>query len=149
MRAPAARSETVTKAMRANRRTNTSPEVALRSELHRRGKRFRKDYPFVGAEIRIRIDIVFPRHQLAIFVDGCFWHGCPEHYRAPQVNQDYWLPKLQRNMERDREVSEALRAAGWSVVRVWEHETPVLAADRIIDLLLDDVADGEALPDTV
>ena len=116
---------------RANRRTDTKPEVRLRSELHRRGLRFRKDFLIRVGEIRVKPDIVFTRLRLAVFVDGCFWHSCPEHGSMPSRNRGYWLPKLAANVDRDRRVDAALRASGWSVERLWEHEDVDIAADRI------------------
>ncbi len=114
--------------MRANRRTDTKPELALRSALHRRGYRFRKDFRLdLDSGARVRPDIAFTARRVAVFVDGCFWHVCPEHGRDPRVNEWYWAPKLRRNMERDRAADAALSAAGWRVIRVWEHE-PLEAA---------------------
>ena len=108
--------------MRAIRRTNTKPEIALRSALHRQGYRFRKDLRLeLNEGARVRPDIAFTARRVAVFVDGCFWHACPEHGRDPTVNQWYWAPKLRRNVERDRAADEALAAAGWRVVRIWEH----------------------------
>jgi len=108
--------------MSAIRRTNTKPELALRSALHRQGYRFRKDYRLDLEGTRVRPDIAFTARRVAVFVDGCFWHVCPEHGRDPAVNEWYWAPKLRRNIERDRAADAALAAAGWQVVRVWEHE---------------------------
>ena len=109
---------------------DTAPELALRSELHRRGLRFRVDRrPVAG--IRTRADLVFPGPKVAVYVDGCFWHGCPDHGTMPKANAEFWKPKLARNQERDREIDEALAADGWTVVRVWEHEDPRAAADRV------------------
>jgi DNA mismatch endonuclease (patch repair protein) len=108
--------------MRAIRRTDTRPEVALRSALHRRGLRFRKDYRLQVAGVYVRPDLVFTRPRVAVFVDGCFWHACPEHGRAPRVNESYWAPKLRRTVERDARATTLLREAGWRVVRIWEHE---------------------------
>ncbi|WP_410634831.1 very short patch repair endonuclease [Amycolatopsis sp. cmx-4-83] len=108
--------------MQANCRKDTKPEVTLRKELHRLGYRYRKDLPLVvGDGLRVRPDIVFPRRKVAVFVDGCFWHVCPEHGRMPTSNEWYWTPKLRRNMERDQLVTTALAAEGWDVVRIWEH----------------------------
>jgi DNA mismatch endonuclease (patch repair protein) len=108
--------------MRAIRRANTKPEIALRSALHARGYRFRKDLRLdLNGGARARPDIAFTARRVAVFVDGCFWHACPEHGRDPTVNEWYWAPKLRRNVERDRAADEALAAAGWRVVRVWEH----------------------------
>ncbi|WP_344857136.1 very short patch repair endonuclease [Amycolatopsis ultiminotia] len=118
---PAAASEGRSRNMRANRRTDTKPEIALRKELHRLGYRYRKDFPIVLDGLRVRPDIVFTARKVAVFVDGCFWHVCPEHGRQPVSNEWYWTPKLQRNMERDRIATDALHDAGWQVVRVWEH----------------------------
>jgi DNA mismatch endonuclease (patch repair protein) len=121
--------------MRANRRTDTKPELALRRALHRQGYRFRKDYRLDLADgKRVRPDIAFTARRVAVFVDGCFWHACPEHGSKPSANVWYWEPKLRKNVERDRAADAALAAAGWNVVRVWEHEpleaavTAVLAA---------------------
>src|SRR5690242_20051910 len=107
--------------MSAIRRANTKPELALRSALHRQGYRFRKDYRLDLAGARVRPDIAFTARRVAVFVDGCFWHACPEHGRNPAVNEWYWAPKLRRTVERDRAADAALTAAGWRVVRIWEH----------------------------
>lgn len=122
--------------MEANRRTDTGPERALRSELHGRGLRFRKDLRLRLAGHAVRPDVVFTRLRVAVFVDGCFWHRCPEHALAPRSNAEYWREKLARNVERDRRNDEVLAAAGWAVARVWEHEAPRDAADRIEELLV-------------
>lgn len=129
---PEPKDEAATRVGKGNRRSGTRPEVALRSSLHRRGLRFRKDFPVrVGPRRPVRPDIVFTRARVAVFVDGCFWHGCPEHQVIPRSNRDYWVPKLRRNIDRDREVDEAFTGAGWQVVRVWEHEETDTAAGRI------------------
>lgn len=117
--------------MRRNPRRDTAPEVALRSALHRRGRRFRKDLPLRVPGRVVRPDITFPRARLAVFVDGCFWHSCPVHGSQPRANTDYWRPKLARNVARDRAVDAALTAAGWRVLRAWEHEPPAVIADRV------------------
>ncbi len=110
--------------MRANRRTDTKPELALRRALHGRGYRYRKDYRLdLDGGKRVRPDIAFTARRVAVFVDGCFWHSCPEHGSKPAVNVGYWDPKLRRNVERDRAADAALAAAGWEVVRIWEHES--------------------------
>ncbi|KQY42016.1 hypothetical protein ASD18_19770 [Cellulomonas sp. Root137] len=109
--------------MAAVRRTDTGPERALRSALHARGRRFRKDLRMALPGGRVRPDIVFTRARVAVFVDGCFWHVCPEHGREPTRNEWYWSPKLRRNVERDRAADATLRSAGWRVVRIWEHES--------------------------
>ena len=116
---------------RANRRVGSSCEQALRSLIHRSGLRFRKDYPVRVDRLRVRPDIVFTRRKVAVFVDGCFWHSCPEHGTTPKSNLGYWGPKLSANVSRDRRVDDAMTAAGWSVVRVWEHEDPQEALERV------------------
>lgn len=118
--------------MRANRRRDTGPEIALRRELHRRGLRFRVDYaPMAG--LRSKADIVFTRARVAVFIDGCFWHACPEHGNLPRANRDWWRIKLEATVARDRRNEQILREAGWHVIRVWEHEPVQVAADRICD----------------
>lgn len=108
--------------MRANRRRDTSPELMLRSALHHRGLRYRVDHPVrVPGTRLIRPDIVFTRARLAIFVDGCFWHSCPEHGTLPKTNLAYWGPKLAGNVERDERITLALKRGGWRVLRIWEH----------------------------
>lgn len=108
--------------MAAIRRRDTKPEVRLRSALHHLGYRFRKDYPIRVEGKLVRPDIAFTRRRVAVFVDGCFWHSCPEHGRRPRVNGEYWSPKLEGNTRRDREQTAALQSAGWTVLRLWEHE---------------------------
>lgn len=121
--------------MQAIRRTDTKPEVALRSALHRAGYRFRKDYVIEVDGVRVRPDIVFTRAKVAVFVDGCFWHGCPEHGREPKVNQWYWHEKLQRNRDRDERNGLLLQAHGWALVRTWTHEPTLIALERTIRTL--------------
>jgi DNA mismatch endonuclease (patch repair protein) len=117
--------------MQANRRVDTRPERSLRSVLHARGMRFRKDLRVDLRGLRVRVDVAFPRAKVAVFVDGCFWHSCPTHGTQPRANKSFWAAKLKRNVERDRRVDQALAEAGWSVVRVWEHEPPEDAAKDI------------------
>lgn len=121
---------------RANRRADTKPEILVRGELHARGFRFRKDHLLRVGKVRVRPDVVFTRWKVAVFIDGCFWHRCPDHANTPKRNLAYWLPKFQANVDRDRRVDRALTDAGWIVVRAWEHESPTIAADRIIDVLM-------------
>jgi DNA mismatch endonuclease, patch repair protein len=122
--------------MRGIRRRDTGPECQLRSMLHRRGYRFRVDFliPVEGGRSP-RADVVFTRQKLAVFVDGCFWHGCAEHAKPPKKNRDYWSPKIARNVERDKETNARLSAQGWTVLRVWEHDDLDEAVARISELL--------------
>lgn len=128
---PMPSSQAVTAVMRGNRRSDTSPEVRVRSELHRRGMRFRKQLLIAAGGIRVRADVAFPRPRLAIFLDGCFWHRCPEHGNSPKSNAAYWSAKLDRNVERDLRVLAALSSEGWRVLRIWEHVPADLAADQV------------------
>ncbi|MGW3140278.1 very short patch repair endonuclease [Streptomyces sp. NPDC001139] len=121
--------------MAAIKRRDTKPERTIRSMLHAAGKRYRVDLRLQLEGAKPRPDIVFTRARVAVFVDGCFWHCCPEHGRKPGVNGGYWGPKLERNVARDRAADEALSAAGWTVVRVWEHEAPEEAVERILGVL--------------
>jgi DNA mismatch endonuclease (patch repair protein) len=122
--------------MRAIRRTDTKPEVTLRRALHRLGYRYRKDYRLdLATGRRVRPDIAFTGRRVAVFVDGCFWHACPQHGRNPAVNDWYWAPKLRRNVERDRAADESLAASGWQVVRIWEHESLDDAVAAVIDVV--------------
>ena len=117
--------------MQLQRERDTGPEMALRRELHRRGLRYRVDQPIVTGTRR-RVDIVFASARVAVFVDGCFWHGCRWHgKREHAVNGWYWPDKIAGNRTRDRDTDKRLRRAGWTVVRVWEHADPIVAADRI------------------
>lgn len=99
------------------------------------GLRFRVDYAVPMDGRKPRADIAFTRHRLAVFVDGCFWHGCPQHGGRPKLNSTYWDAKIARNQERDAEQSERLVEAGWTVLRAWEHEDPAAVAARIAELL--------------
>jgi len=120
--------------MRGNGSTDTAHEVALRSELHRRGLRFRKHKALVPG-LRFRPDIVFPRQRVVVECLGCFWHRCPVDGVTPRTNSDYWRAKLARNVERDQRNARAVAEAGWRLIVVWEHEDTVVAADRIETLV--------------
>ncbi len=120
----------VSERMSRVRTRDTAPELELRSELHRRGLRYRVDRrPMKG--VPSRADLVFGPAKVAVYVDGCFWHSCPEHGTMPHSNEAFWQEKLARNRERDAAVNELLAAAGWTVVRIWEHEDIAAAADRV------------------
>jgi DNA mismatch endonuclease, patch repair protein len=121
--------------MKGNRGSNTRPQLALRSELHQRGLRYRIGYPITVDGRRMRPDIVFTRARIAVFVDGCFWHRCPEHGTTPKSNNWYWTPKLDANTARDRGDDEALTDAGWMPLRCWEHEPVTDAAARVVDAI--------------
>jgi DNA mismatch endonuclease (patch repair protein) len=134
--------------MRANRHADTQPEVVLRSRLHRRGLRFRKDALLRLDSARVRPDIVFPGARVAVFCDGCFWHRCPKHATDPKTNAAYWTPKLAANVRRDREADLSLRSAGWTVLRVWEHEISgdiEAVANRIAEVVAASPASSRSL----
>lgn len=117
-------------------RRDTGPEIELRRVLHARGLRYRVD---VAPEptMRGRADVVFRSARVAVYVDGCFWHSCPEHGVLPKGNREWWRTKLEATVQRDRDTEVSLRDFGWTVVRVWEHEDPQQAADRIEAALRD------------
>lgn len=116
-----ATSEATRASMRSNRGRDTAPEMAVRRRLHAVGLRYRVSVrPLV--DVRRTADLVFRRQKVAVFVDGCFWHGCPEHYQSPSRNASYWAEKRARNLERDLETDTLLIARGWRPLRFWEHE---------------------------
>ncbi|RUL89972.1 very short patch repair endonuclease [Verrucosispora sp. FIM060022] len=127
---PTALNAAVSAQMSRMPRSRTKPEMSVRRELHRRGLRFRANHPGLPG----RPDIAFTRARLAVFVDGCFWHLCPEHAVLPKNNATWWREKLERNVLRDREKDEALTALGWTVLHFWEHEDPVAVADVVEQL---------------
>lgn len=106
--------------MSRQRSRDTGPELDLRRHLHRSGARFRVHYPVPG-RARRSMDIAFLRHRLAVFIDGCFWHGCPEHGSVPASNRGWWAAKLEENRSRDADTDNHLRAMDWTVIRLWEH----------------------------
>lgn len=120
--------------MQGNRKRDTRPELALRRAVHAKGLRYRvaarplPDRPWTA-------DLVFAGPRLAVFLDGCYWHGCPEHYAQPRTNSTYWLGKIERNRARDGQVDTDLRAAGWTPLRIWEHEPVGDAAQRVVAAL--------------
>lgn len=131
-RKPAASSLLIRERMRAQRTRDTDAERAIRSALFRRGLRFRVNQKLLP---RKTIDIVFPRARVAVLVDGCFWHACPLHATWPKANAEWWRNKIEENRRRDVATNETLVAAGWTVIRVWEHVAPETAADRIAALV--------------
>jgi DNA mismatch endonuclease (patch repair protein) len=111
--------------MKANRRKDTAPELAVRRVLHAAGLRFRVDYLIrLGDGRSVRPDVVFTRRRVCLFIDGCYWHGCEQHCRVPTANREYWRAKIDLNIARDARNTDSLRAAGWIVIRVWEHDAP-------------------------
>jgi len=115
---------------------DTAPELRLRRLLHGRGLRYRVNRgPLDG--VRCRPDIVFGPARVAVFVDGCFWHGCPVHVSWPKANGEWWKRKIERTRDRDATTTRQLVASGWFVVRVWEHEDPTIAADAIEQILVE------------
>ncbi|MER7896914.1 very short patch repair endonuclease [Streptomyces sp. NPDC096046] len=109
---------------------DTAVELTVRRLLHAAGLRYRVEYPVPGLPRR-RIDVAFPRAKVAVLIDGCFWHGCPQHATHPKANAEWWRTKLERNMARDRETTEHLLGAGWTVLRFWEHEAPEEVAIQV------------------
>ena len=131
---PAASSETARLRMERQRARDTQPELAIRSALHRRGLRFRVHArPISG--VRREADVIFPTQRIAVFIDGCYWHGCPDHATWPKQNADWWRRKIQSNRARDKDTDSKLSSAGWLPIRVWEHEDPEAAATRIDEVV--------------
>lgn len=122
-----------TATMRANRGKDTGPELLLRRELHRRGARYRTNLRLdLGEGRRVRPDVVFTAPRVAVFVDGCFWHGCREHRTLPARNADFWREKIEATRRRDARNDEWLVSEGWRVVRLWEHEPSARAAEVVL-----------------
>lgn len=136
---PGASSPQVSARMSVAARRDTAPEMALRRALHAAGLRFRVVHPVPGNHRR-SIDIAFTRARLAVFVDGCFWHGCPEHGTQPRANSEWWTTKLATNQARDTDTDRLLAEAGWRVVRIWEHEPVEVGLERVRAAL--DLEDG-------
>lgn len=126
---PVASSAAASRRMSLQVTKNTKPELALRRRLHALGLRYRVQVAIPGT--RRRADVVFGPAKVAVFVDGDFWHGCPEHMTWPKANAVWWREKIERNRRRDADTDARLRAAGWLPIRVWEHESPDKAAKRI------------------
>jgi DNA mismatch endonuclease (patch repair protein) len=120
--------------MKRQARRDTKPEMMLRRELHRLGLRYRVDRAVIPG-FRRRADVVFTRARMVIFVDGCFWHGCPQHATKPKANAEWWAEKLSTNVARDRDTNARLQADGWTVLRLWEHEDMHAAAADISRLV--------------
>jgi DNA mismatch endonuclease, patch repair protein len=122
--------------MKGNRGRDTGPERRLRALLYARGRRYRVSTRPIPS-VRRTADIVFPKARVAVFVDGCYWHGCPKHHRPATTNAEFWQTKITDNKRRDAETNRALEDQGWTVVRCWEHEDPASVVDRVVTLLDD------------
>lgn len=116
------------------RQKGTAPEVALRQELYRNGLRYRVNFEVLQKPRRVA-DLAFPGLRIAVFVDGCFWHGCPQHATWPKHNAEFWRQKIEANRQRDADTNARLRDGGWMVLRIWEHESPVDASKPVIRLV--------------
>jgi DNA mismatch endonuclease, patch repair protein len=130
-KAPKASSPETRRRMQRVGKRDTPAEMTLRSALHRQGLRFRIDEaPLPG--LRRRADVIFKSAKVAVFVDGCFWHGCPIHGTWPQANREWWRRKIERNRQRDSDTDQRLTEAGWRVIRAWEHEDLDEVAQRVV-----------------
>ncbi|MEV4167472.1 very short patch repair endonuclease [Nonomuraea dietziae] len=129
-----ASNDAVRASMRSNKGRDTKPELALRRAVHALGLRYRVSYRPLKA-VRRTADLVFTRAKVAVFMDGCFWHGCPTHHTVATTNAGFWAEKVRRTRERDEETDRLLSGAGWLALRVWEHEDPADAALRVAELV--------------
>ncbi len=120
----------VSERMSRVRNKDTAAEMAIRRDLHSRGFRYRVNLRIPEAG-RSRADIAFTKKRVVVFVDGCFWHKCPDHATFPKSNERWWADKLDTNVRRDRSIDSALERGGWTVLRIWEHEDPKEAVDMI------------------
>lgn len=127
---PKPASDDVSRRMSVTPQKDTSAEMAIRKRLHSMGLRYRVDYPVLKKPRRVA-DIVFTGIQIAVFVDGCFWHGCPDHGTWPKNNADFWRNKILANQVRDKDTNDRLKELGWTVIRIWEHDDPENAARKI------------------
>lgn len=120
--------------MAAVRQKGTAPEVALRRELYRSGLRYRVNFAVLKKPRRVA-DVAFPGLKIAVFVDGCFWHGCPQHATWPKQNAEFWRQKIEANRQRDADTNARLRDGGWMVLRIWEHESPIEASKPVVHMV--------------
>lgn len=130
--------------MRANRSRDTKPEMLIRRELHRRGRRFRVAYRPLPEDRRRTVDIAFTKLKIAVHIDGCFWHGCEQHFIAPKTNPEYWQQKIAGNRARDVDTDRRLEAQGWTVLRFWEHQDAVEVVATIENVLCRAQGDWES-----
>ena len=135
IRNPIPSSEAALKRMQAAKPRDTAPEMALRSALHSKGLRFRIDQKPIK-ELNRKADIVFRSAKVAVFVDGCFWHGCPIHGTQAKANAEFWKNKIDKNQARDLDTNKRLKKAGWRVIRVWEHENPEKVSEKIYNIIM-------------
>ncbi|MET8990630.1 very short patch repair endonuclease [Nonomuraea wenchangensis] len=136
---PSPSSAGVSARMSRQRRRDTAPEISVRKLLHARGLRYRVAWQIPGMKRRT-VDIAFTRAKVAVFVDGCFWHSCPKHATRPAANDTWWSEKLAKNVARDIATNEHLHQAGWRVIRIWEHEDPSEAVERIVEEVMRSLA---------
>lgn len=129
---PKPSSEVASRRMKSVGQRDTAAELKVRRRVHAEGLRYRVDFP-VSRRPRRTADMVFTKAHIAVFIDGCFWHGCPEHGTTSKSNVRFWREKIEANQARDRDTNERLEAAGWEVMRFWEHEDPDVVANQIIE----------------
>lgn len=127
------------------RQKETGAEVALRQEMYRIGLRYRVDYEVLRKPRRVA-DVAFPGRKIAVFVDGCFWHGCPEHATWPKQNAEFWREKIETNRRRDADTNERLRSLGWTVLRFWSHESPNEATRTVAHMVAKVDTERRTLP---
>jgi DNA mismatch endonuclease (patch repair protein) len=130
-RHPGSSDEALSQRMSRLKRRDNAPERAVRRLLHAAGLRYRVAWPVPGQRRRT-IDIAFTRLRLAVYIDGCFWHGCPEHLHFPKANAGWWVRKIETNRARDQDVTAQLACLGWTVMRFWEHEDPAAVAAQVV-----------------
>jgi DNA mismatch endonuclease (patch repair protein) len=128
------------RSMQGNKARDTKPELAVRKLLHSRGLRYRVNFRPLP-HLRRTADVVFTRQKVAVYIDGCFWHGCPAHYTRPASNTDFWDAKVSRNKARDADTVRALKNEGWTCLRFWTHEHPERTAESIADVLSERIVD--------
>jgi DNA mismatch endonuclease (patch repair protein) len=143
--AGAAVSPAIRRSMQSNRGRDTMLELMVRRHVHRMGLRYRVNAR-IGTERPVRADMVFAKARLAVFLDGCFWHCCPLHGSVPKSNREFWQAKLEANLRRDHETAEALRHAGWTVLRIWSHVSPADSAAMIFEHVRRPLSDGRQSP---
>lgn len=136
-----ASSEASRKTMQGNRGRDTKAEIAVRRLVHGQGLRYRVNAR-PEPDLRRTADLLFTRARVAVFIDGCYWHGCPEHFSMPATNRDYWSAKIGGNQERDAQTTAELARRGWLVLRFWEHEAPGAVADEICACVRDERIGG-------